>query len=168
MPRDKFQPAEKGVRNISNILNAIGVGMLLILMLQGAADVIGRYLFNRPIIGTVERGQVLLALMVFLSWGYTQIVKGHVRIEFFIIRFPLRVQLITNLITTLLSLVFFGLIVWQSTILALEYFELGQLVYVIHWPVAPFALFAPIGALVLCIVLAMEMVQLLQQMKGEE
>ena len=71
----KLQTFEKVVRNVCNIFNYIGMMLLFILMVQGFADVIGRYLFKRPIIGTMERGEVLLALMVFLGWGYTQ--KNH-------------------------------------------------------------------------------------------
>lgn len=160
-------PVEKGVINICSVLNVIGAGMLFILMLQGAADVAGRYLFNRPIMGTMERGQVLLAMMVFLSWGYTYIMKGHVTVDVLISRLPHRVQIMSNFAATFLSLIFCILIVWRSTVKGLEYLQTGELVYVIHWPLAPFALVAPIGALLLCIVLISEMVQFSRQMKGE-
>ena len=139
--------------------------MLFVLMLQGAADVIGRYIFNRPIIGTMERGQVLLALMVFLGWGYTQIVKGHVNVEFFLFRVSPRARAAANFATTFLVLIFFSLIVWRGVITAQLYHEWGRLIYVIHWPMAPFQLFVPFGALVLCLVLIMELVQLFLQIK---
>lgn len=135
-------------------------------MVLGAADVIGRYLFNAPIIGTMERGQVLLALMVFLGWGYTQIKRGHVNVELFISKFPPRVRAGTNFATTLLMLVFFALVVWQSTIMALETHKTGEVIYVIHWPMAPFQLFVPIGGVFLCLILIMEVVQYFYQMKG--
>lgn len=142
--------------------------MLLVLMLQGAADVIGRYLFNKPIIGTMERGELLLALMVFLSWGHTQIKKGHVNVELFISRFPPRAQVITNFATTFLALVLFSLIAWQGALSAKATYESGRLVYVIHWPLAPFQFFVPLGALILCLVLIVELVQYFFQMKGRD
>jgi len=137
-------------------------------MLQGAADVIGRYLFNKPIIGTMERGELLLALMVFLSWGHTQIKKGHVNVELFISRFPPRAQAITNFATTFLALVLFSLIAWQGALSAKATYESGRLVYVIHWPRAPFQFFVPLGALILCLVLIVELVQYFFQMKGRD
>ncbi len=103
---NKLRIFEKIINNINGIFNTIAAVMLFLLMVQGTADVVGRYLFNSPISGTMERGQVLLALMVFLSWGYTQIKKGHVSVELFILKFPPRVRAVTNLATTFLTFVF--------------------------------------------------------------
>jgi len=161
----KVQALEKGIRVASSILNVIAMGLLFLLMLQGAADVIGRYIFNRPIIGTMERGSVLLALMVFLAWGYTQIAKGHVNVTFFLSRFSPRARATANFATTLLMLIFFGLIVWQGIITAQRYHEGGRLIYVIHWPLAPFQILVSVSAFILCLVLIMEMVQFFFQMK---
>lgn len=165
MSGKKVQALEKGIRAASNILNVIAMGLLFLLMVQGAADVIGRYIFNRPIMGTMERGSVLLALMVFLAWGYTQIVKGHVNVTFFLSRFSPRARATVNFATTFLVLLFFGLIVWQAIITAQLYHEGGRLIYVIHWPLAPFQLVVSLSAFILCLVLIMEMVQFLFQMK---
>jgi len=159
-------PVEKGAVSICSVLSVIGAGMLFMLMLQGAADVAGRYLFNRPIMGTMERGQVLLAMMVFLSWGYTYVMKGHVTVDVLISRLPQRVQIMSKFAAAFLSLIFCILIVWRSAVKGLEYLQTGELVYIIHWPVAPFALVAPIGALMLCIVLISEIIQSSRQMKG--
>lgn len=162
----KARALEKGISSASNILSFIGVAALFILMLQGAADVIGRYVFNKPIIGTMERAEVLLALMVFLGWGYTQLAKAHVDVTFFVSRFPHRVRALVNVITTFLALVLFSLIMWQGAVIAKAYHEAGRLIYVIHWPLAPFQLVVSLGALVVCLVLIMQMVQFCLQMKG--
>lgn len=162
----KLQALEKGITNASSVLNVIGMVLLFVLMMQGAADVIGRYLFNKPIIGTMERGQVLLALMVVLGWGYTQIAKAHVNVELFFRRFPPRAQAITRFATTFVALVFFILIGWQAVLTAQLYHGGGRLIYVIHWPLAPFQLVVTLGALVLCLVFIMEMVRSFYQIKG--
>ena len=156
----------KTLIRICKIFNVIAAVLLFFLMVLGSADVIGRYLFDAPIIGTMERGQILLALVVFFSWGYTQIKKGHIRVELFINRFPSRIRMIAELMTTSLSLVFFILIVWQSTVIALETYKTGEVVYVIHWPVAPFQLMVPVGGFFLCLVFIMEMVQIIRRLKG--
>lgn len=163
--RNKLRIFEKIINNINGIFNTIAAVMLFLLMVQGTADVVGRYLFNSPISGTMERGQVLLALMVFLSWGYTQIKKGHVSVELFILKFPPRVRAVTNLATTFLTFVFFVLIVWQATLAAMGTHKAGEVIYVIHWPLAPFQLFVPLGAIFLCLVLILEMIQYLHQIK---
>jgi len=159
---------EKIVHNTSAVFNAVAAGLLFLLMLAGAADVIGRYLFNAPINGTMERGQLILALMVFLSWGYTQIKKGHVKVELFTTRFPPRLRLITDLFTTLVTLGLCILIVWQSTIMAIETHQSGEVVFVIHWPLAPFQLIVPLGGVVLCLVLVMEIIQFVYKLKRRD
>lgn len=168
MTGKKLQALTKAIEKVSNVLNYIAMGLLFILMLMGVANVIGRYFFNRPIIGTMERGQVLLALMIFLSWGYTQIVKGHVNLDFFVAILPPRARAAVNFVSTLAVLALFILIVWQGTITAQLYHAGGRLIYVIHWPLAPFQLVVPISAFVLCLVLIMEAVQLFFEMtKGK-
>ena len=159
---------EKGVHNASAAFNAVAAGLLFMLMIAGAADVIGRYLFNAPIHGTMERGQLMLALMVFLSWGYTQIKKGHVNVELFISHFSPRLRLITDLFTTLLTLGLCLLIVWQSTIMAIETHKSGEVVFVIHWPLAPFQLIVPLGGVVMCLVLVLEIIQFGYQLKRRD
>lgn len=165
MNAKNIQALEKVVKKVANILNSIAVVLLFILMIQGAADVIGRYLFNKPIIGTMERGQVFLGLMVLLSWGYTQIQKGHVSVDFFIAQFPPRLQEIINFITTFMVLVFCSLIVWQGLVIAQLYHEGGRIIYVIHWPLALFQLFVPLSAFIFCLVLIMEMIQSFSKIK---
>ncbi len=166
MPVDKeAQGIEKIVLRTCSIFNSIAAGLLFLLMIAGSADVIGRYLFNAPINGTMERGQLLLALMVFLSWGYTQVKKGHVNVELFISHFPPRLRIVTDLFTTLVTLLLFIFIVWQSTIMAIETHKSGEVVYVIHWPLAPFQFFVPLGGIVLCLVLVMEIIQTVHQLK---
>ena len=162
------QGFEKIVLRTSSIFNSIAACLLFLLMIAGSADVLGRYLFNAPINGTMERGQLLLALIVFLSWGYTQVKKGHVSVELFISHFPPRLRLITNLFTTLVTLVLFVIIVWQSTIMAFETHKSGEVVFVIHWPLAPFQLFVPLGGIVFSLVLVMEIIQTVRQLKRRD
>jgi TRAP-type C4-dicarboxylate transport system permease small subunit len=160
-----IQTLEKGIKKVTNIVNSIAVVMLFILMVQGGADVIGRYLFDKPIIGTMERGQVLLGLMVLLSWGYTQIEKGHVSVDFFIAQFSARTRAMIHFCTTFMVVVFFSLIVWQGLVVAKQYHEGGRIIYVIHWPLALFQLCVPVSAFFLCLVLIMEMIQSFYEMK---
>lgn len=157
---------ERKVHHVCRVSNAIAAALLFLLMVLGAADVIARYLLDAPIIGTLERGQIILALMVFLSWGYTQIKKGHVSVELFISKFPPRIGAVTNFVTTLFMLVFTILIVWQSALMAIETHNSGERIYVIDWPLAPFQFSVAIGGVFLCLAFIMDVIQCLHQMKG--
>ncbi len=165
MSGNKAAAIERAVQKTSSILSAIGMGMLFVLMLLGAADVIGRYLLNKPIIGSQEIGTVLLAVMVFFSWGSTQIAKAHVNVDLFTLHFSPRTQAITEFVTTFLSFILFGLITWQAAVTGKDFHESGRLVYVIDWPLAPFQFVVSLVSLVLCLVLIIQMIESFSRIK---
>jgi TRAP-type C4-dicarboxylate transport system permease small subunit len=161
----QFRAFEKGVRGVENILSAIGVVMFFVLMLLGAGDVIGRYLFNRPIMGTLEISQVLMAGMVLLAWAYTQAKKAHVRVEIVFSRYPPRAQAIIEFVILFISLALFSLITWRATTIAWSDWQLKRIIDTILIPLAPFKLFVSLGAFVICLEFIIQMVHLLPEMK---
>lgn len=156
---------EKGVRNIENILLFIGVGMLILMMFLGAGDVLGRYLLNHPIKGALEISQLMMAGVALLCWGYTQAIKGHINIEILLVRYPARTQSIINLISLILTIIIFGLITWQSTLIALETMNQNRMLENVPLPLFPFKLMVPIGASVLCLESIIQLIQLIIRIK---
>lgn len=154
------------IRKLEKILLLIGVGMLLLMMFLGAADVIGRYLLNKPIKGALEGGQLLMAGVALLSWGYTQAVKGHISVEILFVRYPAIVQSIITLISLLLTTIIFSLIAWQSALIAMESLEQQRMLENIPLPLFPFQLMVPIGASIFCLESIIQLVQILPEMKG--
>lgn len=69
------------VYSIVRISSYISLGSLFVLTFLVTSDVIGRYIFMRPIKGTEDISEIIMVLTVFLSLGLTQYVKGHVSIE---------------------------------------------------------------------------------------
>lgn len=154
---------EKGVENATNILCYVGMGMLVVLMLLGAGDVIGRYFFNKPITGTREISEILLAGVVFFGWSYTQLQRGHVSVGTFVARLRPRARAIIASITSLIALIIFGLMAWQAAERAIATWKGGRLINTIFIPVAPFQLFVSVGAVVLCLVLAIQTAHFITQ-----
>ena len=74
------QHSEKGLaRWLALTLNLIAGSALLIMMIITCIDVIGRYFFNKPLVGGVELIEVLLGVMIFMalpviSWRNEQVV----------------------------------------------------------------------------------------------
>lgn len=160
--------ARKYVRRVSDIANNVSISMLAVLMLIGTCDVIGRYLFNKPIRGVVELGEVLLAGIVFFGWAYTQAAGGHIKVEMFTSRLAPRVRAKINFATSFLSLALFSLIGWQAAKLAMMYWEQNRLVGGLMIPIAPFVLFISLGALLICLELIIQMLNFLSEMRGEQ
>ena len=160
----KAQALEKGIRKTENILISIGMVMLFMLMVLGASDVIGRYVFNRPILGTLEVGQILMAGVVLLGWAYTQAKRGHIRVELVTTHYPPRIRAILDFVSSLLALALFSLIAWQSVLTAILRWQRQELVHIIDIPLAPFMFFVSLGAFFLCLELIIQMIHLLPQM----
>jgi TRAP-type C4-dicarboxylate transport system permease small subunit len=93
---------------------AIGMAMIIPLMLLTFADVMLRGFFNKPIPGTFELSQYILAIFILLGAAYTQQVKGHVGVDFVTSRLSPRLRVACEIITTLLSLFIIAIVVWQG------------------------------------------------------
>lgn len=159
---------ENGIRCTLNILAFISEGMLLVLLFLDAGDVIGRYLFNTPILGAMEISEVLMAGIILLSWGYTQSIGKHVKVELFISRYPARTRMIVNFATLLLSLVLFSVITWYSTIIGVQNWQEHRVLPTLQWPVAPFYFFVPVGAFFLCLEFIIQMLHLIPEIRKVE
>jgi TRAP-type C4-dicarboxylate transport system permease small subunit len=159
-----FIKVEKGIRYTGNILVVIGGVMFLALMFLGAGDVIGRYALNKPIYGTMEISEVLMASIIFLSWAYTQKTGGHVRVELFISRYSPRARAIVNFLALLLSLALFIAIAQQSTALAIQYLQEHRVFPTLRFPATPIHFFVPVGAFLLCLEFIIQMIHLVPEM----
>ncbi len=105
---------KKGIRRINYIVCAIGMAMILPLMLLTFADVMLRGFFNKPIPGSFEISQYILAIFILLGAAYTQQVKGHVGVDFVTSRLSPRLRACCEILTTLLSLFIIAIVVWQG------------------------------------------------------
>ena len=105
---------KKGIRRTNYIVCAIGMAMIIPMMLLTFADVMLRGFFNKPIPGTFELSQYILAIFILLGAAYTQQVKGHVGVDFVTSRVSPRLRVVCEIITTLLSLFIIAIVVWQG------------------------------------------------------
>jgi len=111
-----WEEVKKRIRRINYFVCAIGMAMVIPLMLLTFADVMLRGFFNKPIPGTFELSEYLLAIFILLGAAYTQQVKGHVGVDFVTSRLSPRPRAICEIITTLLSLFIIAIVVWYGWI----------------------------------------------------
>jgi len=109
-----WEEVKKRIRRINYFVCAIGMAMVIPLMLLTFADVMLRGFFNKPIPGTFEISEYILAVFILLGAAYTQQVKGHVGVDFVTSRLSSRPRVICEIVTTLLSLFIIAIVVWQG------------------------------------------------------
>ena len=155
---------DKSVHLINSALRYVCMSLLFFMMALGTCDVMGRYLFNKPILGTLEIFEILLPAIVLLGLGYTQGSNAHVRVELFVSHLSLRKQTILNFITNGCTLFISVLILWRGWLLTTEYRRIGRTIPTIEVPMFLPQLLVPLGALMLIYVLIVQMVQYIIQL----
>ncbi|MGD9211746.1 MAG: TRAP transporter small permease [Desulfobacteraceae bacterium] len=120
-------------------------------MLLTTADVAGRFLFNKPILGTIELTEIFVLIIVFSFLAHTQAQKGHISVDLFVNRFPGPVRLGVELAGSAICLVLMGLIVWMSGIMTLELKQTALSSNNLHIPKYPLEIFVMIGGFVMCV-----------------
>lgn len=162
---DIGQSVEKSIRKITNTLRAIAMGVLVMLMFLGTADVIGRYLFDKPIKGVYSISEVMLVVVVFFGWAYTLSVGKHVKIDTVFLLFPPRVRTLSGVITSVIALVTFSLITWQSALRAMNSQKAHEIIDILEIPVYPFQFLVSVGSFALCLELIVQILQSLNQLR---
>jgi TRAP-type C4-dicarboxylate transport system permease small subunit len=138
---------------IVSVLKSIAMGILVIMMFLTAMDVFFRYIFNRPITGSYELIEFMMATLVAFGIAYCAVIDGHVSVDLVVARFSEKTQAIIGSITSLLSLCLFILITWQNILYIRENFHSKLTSAVLFIPVYPFIVAMAIGFAVLCMVL---------------
>jgi len=164
MRLNKIIHALKGAINpLVRIINYMAAGVLALMMFITAADVLLRYIFNRPISGTWELTSYMMAVLVSFGLSYCALVKGLISVEVLTSRFSPRTQAILNCITYFLSFCFFLLITWQSILYIKLMFESNLVSAVLLIPAFPFIAALALGSLVFTMVLLTDFLEYLSQ-----
>ncbi|MFN3535775.1 MAG: TRAP transporter small permease subunit, partial [Desulfatiglandales bacterium] len=112
----------------------MGMFSIIPLMLLTTSDVLMRAIFNKPIKGTFELSEYLLSISILLGAAYTQQVKGHVGVNFVIVRLGKRKRAFVESITNMGSLFVLIIISWQGLLRAFEETTVSDMLRIPQWP----------------------------------
>lgn len=115
-------------------LEGVAGATLFALMLLTTADVVGRYFFNLPILGTVELTQQMLAAVVFLSLPVACWREEHVSVDLLDAIFPARWIWLRQMIVNLIIAVALWVIATRVWALAVRAFEWGDVTEFLRIP----------------------------------
>ncbi len=111
--------------------------LLFCLMLLTFVDVAGRNLFNKPLTGASELTEILLALVIFLMLPQVARRNEHIVIDLIDQVCSPAVRNALDALACVLASVMFGLIAWQSWILANKAIGYGDRTAALQIPVGP-------------------------------
>jgi TRAP-type C4-dicarboxylate transport system permease small subunit len=110
----KIASFEKFAHTFSNWLNWIaGAGMVAMLGLI-VADIIAAKAFKWPIPGGIEMVGFLGVVVIAFSIAHTQVLRGHIEVEFLTTRLPQTAQKVIASIVCFFGMALFALLAWKS------------------------------------------------------
>ncbi len=126
------------ISGISRLLNVIAGVSLSFLMCLTISDVILRS-FRRPIVGTYELVAFSGAVVIGFSMPFTSWVRGHVYVDFLILRFSQKIRNVFNIITRCLVICLFLMIGWNLIKYGMDLYKSGEVSPTLHFPFYPVA-----------------------------
>jgi TRAP-type C4-dicarboxylate transport system permease small subunit len=150
----------RAVDKISKVFLYGAIIALFGMMVLGTWDVAGRYLFNMPLTGTLEIFEILLPVLVLLSMAATQSTDEHLTagvIDYFRFKPKTRTKILFGVQVLLLWLLL--LILWRGIGASMLTLRSHRYISNIDVPLWIPQLVVPLGALVMCLVLVVQVVE---------
>jgi len=149
----------KIINSLSQALNVLAIGVLVVMMLLTVADVGMRYVLRHPIVGSVELTEFMMVFVVFLGLAWCAVRGRHVKVDLFLSRFSPRVQAIVDSITYIGSLGIFVIIAWRSLLESFSVWQMHLVSTILKVPMFPFYWVLTLGCAVLCLVMITNIIQ---------
>jgi len=146
----------------------LGLLSLCLLAFGTTVDVIGRYLFNRPLRGMPELTELMMAIIIFASLAYTTHIKKHVSIDLFYSKASQRVQAVIDVFGSILGSIMFGLVAWKATDIAFITMNTSTVTDSLRIPMYPFRFSLVIAAAITCLIFALQGVLASKQIIGKK
>jgi TRAP-type transport system small permease protein len=111
--------------------------LLLAVAVITASDALLRDFLGRPLPGTFEATELVLAAIIFFGLPYTSLTDGHVSVDFLTGRLGPRTQYAIIAVNALLCAGLFGVITLQMTALAAEFLATQRTTITMRIPIFP-------------------------------
>lgn len=133
------------MKTVSKCINSIaaaagGVSFLgiVVMMLLITVDVLLRKFFSSPINGSYEIVECLLMVVVFSSFSFSQMRKGHVKVTVLIDMMPWRVRRLLDGLFELMCSAMAGILGYSAIVQALYLHKGGWVSGILSFPLYPF------------------------------
>jgi len=133
--------------------SAVALAALAVLCAVTVVDVLGRYLFNKPLLGTIEMSEFLMVILSFGGLALAELRNGHITVDFFVNALPDRARALFDAAAALLGVVFWGFVSWRATVHATRIWEVGEVSANLTLPTWPFYLVVTVGCGLLAVAL---------------
>jgi TRAP-type C4-dicarboxylate transport system permease small subunit len=148
---------EKIIKVVSRWFNLAAGAALVAMLAMTTTDIVAVKVFSYPIPGAIEWVSFLAVLVAGFSIAQTQLLRGHIQVEFFVSRLPKRWQGGAEAIVAILGILLFGLLCWRSFLYGMNLRAAGVVSMTQHIPFYPFVFALALACLPVCLVLALDL-----------
>jgi TRAP-type mannitol/chloroaromatic compound transport system permease small subunit len=150
----RFLSVFKKLEWFANQLGWISGGLTVVMMVAVMREVAGRYFFHAPSDWSLELCGYLLVGLAYLAAADTELVDGHIRIDFLYGRFKDKTKTLMDIIIPCIGLCWSVMVLWQGGRLAFHSLKMGaRSSDAMMWPLFPSQIVIPVGAALLILVL---------------
>lgn len=102
---------------IESIVSGVAATLLFLLMFVTLVDVLGRYLFNSPLLGATELTEVFLVSITFLLYPVVALHEKHIVVDLIDHWSNPVLRAFQAVVTALIGALLFGIVAWRLWIL---------------------------------------------------
>ena len=158
---------KKIVSKIARICGILGCISLILLSLLTVGDVILRYFFNSPIVGSYELTEYLLIPIVFFSIPWTTRQKSNVRVDLIVGRFKDRRRAILYAISCVFAIIVTFVFAWFTVPQAIYIGKANIHSEMLHIPAYPFYIITALGFFILFFILIDNLIDFIKEAAGK-
>lgn len=144
---------------MSAVLHTIGGWALACMMGLTVADVLGRAM-GHPIIGTYEMVSMSSAIAIGFAIPFTSWERGHIYMEFLLIKFSSLSRNILNTITRVICIILFIFIGFNLFQVGADFYASGEVTITLKLPLYPIAYGVGICCFITCFVFVCDIVKI--------
>lgn len=131
------------------------------------ADVVLRYVFNRPLAYSLEVVELALSLVVFFGIIICTARRGHVAIDIIVARLSPRSAAVINSFVYFLSTGIFGVLAWRLFIYEMDIQQAGNMTAILRIPQYPFILVFALCSVLITLLFLSQLVQYIRRALSE-
>lgn len=157
--------AENWIHNMSRAFSWLSVFVLILMMLFISVDVVARYVFMNPIVGSIDFVVVMMVILVFPSFGIVTFLNRNVRTDLVYDALSRAGRGRIDVINSICSICIIALMTWQLGKRAWYCikFPPGITTDYFQWPHMPFLVLASVGCGLMCLELVIWFIKSVKQ-----
>lgn len=139
------------------IVGAVAGMTLFLLMALTAVDVVGRYLLNRPLPGSLELTEIMMSVMIFAALPLVTARDGHIAVDIADHLLPDGPKRWVDRVVGAICAAGLAVLAWRLTVKALQLGSYGDVTASLRIPLYPLAWFMAIGVGLTSVVLLLRL-----------